>query len=220
MMHHRRLPADAPATKRRLGVQQALEWAFGKEHARLDLETVDPENVVRPAVGSEWLIWQRHVLGATIRSSGRGWGGSAPHHDAEVIAAFVANLDEAHGGRAMAVRLAELARAGITPDWMPGAKVRCVPVAWRMTKHGRFAGTEVVETVASLRRRQRVRRDVIWCPVTYTPTAQQIGAARRGYLDWWSALMFLAADLRGCGMLSQVEVTDAMPPMEPWRKAA
>ena len=38
---------------RRMGIQQALEWAFGKECASLDLGTVDPENPDRPAVGSE-----------------------------------------------------------------------------------------------------------------------------------------------------------------------
>lgn len=203
-----------------MGVQQALEWAFGRECASLDLDTVDPENVARPAVGSEYVIWQRHVLGATIQSSGRGWGGSAPHHDAEVIAAFVANLDQGHGGRSMAARIAALARAGITPDWMPEARTRCVPVAWRMTKHGRFAKTEVLDKVETLHRGRKVVREVAWCPVTYTPTASQIGAARREYLAWWGALLSLGADLRGCGMLNRVEVTSAMPPMTPWRKGA
>lgn len=206
------------AAKRRMGIQQALEWAFGKECARLDLETLDPENVYRPAVGSEWLIWQRHMLGATVDEGGGSWGGSAPHHDAEVIAAFVANLAPGNGGRGMAIRVAELARAGVTPDWMPEARTRCVPVAWRNSKHGPFARTEVVETIETLHRGRRTRRDVVCCPVTYTPTGSQIAAARRGYLDWWGALLALSSDLRGCGLLGRVEVTDVMPPMTPWRR--
>lgn len=205
-------------TKRRLGIQQALEWAFGKEHARLDLDVVDPENTRSAAVSSEYVIWQRFLLGATVDQGGPAWGGSLPHHDAEVIAAFVANLRDAEGGRSMGVRIAELARAGITPDWMPGAKVRCVPQDWRQTKHGPFARTEVIDTITHKHRGRTIKRDVTWCPVTYTPTAQQINRARREYLAWWGALLSLAADLGGCGMLSRIEVTDAMPPMTPWRK--
>lgn len=217
-----RLPAvrSEPPTRRAMGIQQALEWAFGKECARLDLDTVDPENPDRPAVGTEHIIWQRHQLGATIQSSGGAWGGSAPHHDAEVIAAFVAHLDEGHGGRAMAVRVAELARAGITPDWMPDARVRCVPLGWRTTRHGRFAKTEVIEVVRFKHRGRTIQREVTCCPVTYAPTAAQINAARRDYLGWWGALLSLGADLRGCGMLSRVEVTNVMPPMTPWRKSS
>lgn len=219
MMQLRHPATLTSGPKRRMGVQQALEWAFGKECARLDLETVDPENAYRPAVGSEWLIYQRHLLGATIQSSGRGWGGSAPHHDAEVIAAFVANLPEAYGGRGMAVRIAELARAGVTPDWMPDARVRCMPVEWSFeNQHGRYGKTEVIETIVTKHRGRKVRRDVTWVPVTYTPTAQQIHAARRGYLDWFGALLVIGNDLRGCGMLSRVEVTDEMPPMTPWKR--
>lgn len=208
--------AGTAKVKRRLGIQQALEWAFGRECARLDLDVMDPEVGARPATGSEYVIWQRHMLGATVDQGGPAWGGSLPHHDAEVIAAFVANLTVAQGGRAMGARIAELAKAGITPDWMPEATPKCVPRGWRNTKHGYFADTEVVEKIELLQRGRMVKLDVVWCPVTYTPTAQQIGSARRAYLDWWGALLALGADLRGCTMLGEVEITNAMPPMTPW----
>lgn len=214
--------------KRRMGIQQALEWAFGREKAQLDLGTVDPENPERQAVGTEWIIYQRHLLGATVDSSGPRWGGSMPHHDAEVIAAFVAALPEAHGGRAMAARIAELASAGITPDWMPGAIQRIVPVDWKDSRYGRFASTEVVPkdvpgrwlSVGYGKNGRRVRREPTWCPVTYSPTAQQIGRARRAYLDWWGALLHLGFEARSCGMLGSVEITTAMPRMTPWRQDA
>ena len=211
-----------------LGIQQALEWAFGREKAQLDLGTLDPENPDRRVVGTEWVIYQRHLLGATVDSSGPRWGGSMPHHDAEVIAAFVAALPEAFGGRAMAARIAELAAAGITPDWMPGANTRCVPAQWKDSRYGRFARTEIVPPATPCRWRsigygkngRKVRREPTWCPVTYTPTAQQIGRARRAYLDWWGALLHIGTELRSCDMLGRIEVTSAMPRMTPWRQAS
>lgn len=36
----------------------------------------------------------------------------------------------------MAIRVAELARAGLTLDWMPGAVSRCVPTLVRQNLHG------------------------------------------------------------------------------------
>lgn len=223
----RAVPAGRP--RRVMGIQQALEWAFGREKARLDLDVVDPESARGGAVSVEWIIAQRAILGCTVdcSSGGGGWGGSAPAHDAEVIAAFVANLDIGKGGRRMAIRIAELAAAGITPDWMPDARPRYVPAEWRMTKHGMFAKAADaddlgVEGWPSIQRRNRkgvvVKHPVRYCPVRVTPTARQIGAARREYLNWWGALLFLAADLRNCGMLDQVEITNAMPPMTPWRR--
>jgi hypothetical protein len=44
----------------------------------------------------------------------------------------------------MAISVAELARAGITPDWMPEVVPRCVPVETRQNQHGERAVTVVV----------------------------------------------------------------------------
>ncbi|RAP39303.1 hypothetical protein BYZ73_21225, partial [Rhodovulum viride] len=57
------------------------------------------------------------------------------------------------------------------------------------------------------------------CPVTYYPTSGQIAAARRAYLDWWGWLLALQAALRGAGLVS-IEVTRAMPQMEPWKNSS
>lgn len=220
----------APKSRKALGrmpVQAALEWAFGRECARLDLDVLDPENNRGGAVSNEWVIWQRHMLGATVDGGGGNWGGSAPHHDAEVIAALVANLPVSFGGRGMAVRVAECARLGITPDWMPDAAPQCVPVAWSgQNQYGPAAASEVVPTDVRSRwsslhvgkRGRPVRQDPTWCPVTWQPTAQQIARARRGYLDWIGALFEIHSQIRACSMLSVVGVTDEFPPMCPWRK--
>jgi hypothetical protein len=212
--------------KRRLGIQQALEWAFGREKAQLDLGVLDPQSHRGAAVGAEWVIWQRFMLGATVDQSGAAFGGSAPHSDAEVIAAFVAALPD----RSMATMIAARAAAGMPPDCMQDARVHCVPRDWRQTRYGWFARREDVpkrepnrwpsiEYEKSGRRKRTVVIESTWCPVTYTPTQAQIAAARRGYMDWWGALLALAADLRNCRMLGTVEITTAMPPMTPWSNA-
>lgn len=116
----------------------------------------------------------------------------------------------------MAVRVAELARAGRVPDWMRDARPRCVPSAWRNTKHGVFAATETCGQVEVIHRGRRVVHPLIMCPVTYTPTSQQIASARRDWLAWWGALLHIGYELRCYARLSTVEVTQDMPPMTPW----
>lgn len=197
---------------RHLPVQAALEWAFGAEKVRLDFGDV-PE--WHNGTDTVWRLMQRGLVGCEIDGGGR----SPAHADAEVIASFVAALPAEHGGRGMAVRVAELARAGLVPDCLAGAQARCVPVAWHRANQGDpMARTEVVGEVETVHRGRRVRRPVLACPVTYAPSAQQIGAARRGWLDWWGALLHLGCALRASGRLESVVVTPDMPPMTPWRK--
>ena len=60
------------------------------------------------------------------------------HADAEVVAATVAGMPDSLGGKRMAIYVAELARAGMTPDWMPGVvpelslKVGDVGIGWHI----------------------------------------------------------------------------------------
>ena len=44
----------------------------------------------------------------------------------------------------MAIYVAELARAGMTPDWLPGVVPRCVPVETKTNHHGERSTTVVV----------------------------------------------------------------------------
>jgi hypothetical protein len=197
--------------KRQVTVLQAIQWALGVEHASIDFDD-DGSGAGRVGVSPIWVMMQRGQLGCQIDGGGR----SRSHHDADIIAAILEALPRELGGRGMAVQVAGLARAGLSPDWMKAARPRCVPVAWRNTKHGAFAKTTVVgvEVFTYRGREMRVSRDA--CPVRYVETVEQISAARARYLDWWGALLWLRHELAGAGLMS-LEVTSAMPPMTPWR---
>ena len=201
--------------KRALGVQAALEWAFRVEQAQLDLPL--PPDVTEEGFGFglEYVLLQRAVLGCKI-DGGQHKIGRYRHEDAEVIAATVAGIPDSLGGKRMAIRVAELARAGLTPDWMPGAVPRCVPVETRTNQHGEQATSIVVSTERVLTRGKWRTVEVLACPVTFSPHPQQIEAARRGYDEWWQALGWVMDGLIAGGMLREVEVTAAMPKVRPW----
>lgn len=202
-------------TRREMSIRAALEWAFATEHASLDFDEALGDNA-RPGISTLWQIAQRGALGCSIDGGGR----SLPADDAEIIASAVSNLPVGQGGKGMALRIAALARARMQPDWMQDATPRCVPVGWRETKHGRFAQTAECQAregrwVHTFRGRL-VERQGLACPVRFTPTASQIAAARRGWLDWYGALLWLQAELRGLGALDTITITRAMPPLRPW----
>ena len=159
---------------------------------------------------------QRGALGCKV-DGGQHKIGSYTHADAEVIAATVAGLPDRLGGIRMAIRVAELARAGLTPDWMPGAVPRCVPVETRQNQHGERATTIVVGTERVLSRGKWRTVEVLACPVTWRPHPEQIASARRGYQDWWQALDWVRDGLVVGGMLREVDVTVAMPKIRPWQ---
>lgn len=197
--------------KRAMSIRAALEWAFGVEHARLDFDDLAPQGA-RPGVSTIWVMMQRGQLGCQID----GGGSSRAADDAETIAIALANLPVALGGKPMAAEIATLARAGLAPDWMPDASPRCVPREWtKENQYGAFAKTVVIETITTQHRGRKAQFQVLACPVTFVPSAQQIGMARRRYLDWYGALLHLRADLARA--LTQIRLTDAMPPLTPWR---
>lgn len=114
--------------------------------------------------------------------------------------------------------VAELARAGLTPDWMPGAVVRCVPVEVKRGHHGKRATTMVVGSERVLYRSKWRTVEVLACPVTYSPHPQQIAAVRQAYEDWWQALDWVREDMEVSGMLREIEVTAAMPKVRSWAR--
>ncbi|KPQ02793.1 MAG: Thiazole biosynthesis protein ThiG [Rhodobacteraceae bacterium HLUCCA12] len=213
------MPSAKPGgkVKRALGVQAALEWAFRVEKAQLELPL--PQNVTEEGFGFglEYVLLQRAALGCKVDGGQHKIGGYT-HEDAEVIAATVAGIPDSLGGKRMAIRVAELARAGLTPDWMPGAVPRCVPVDVRRNRYGERAATVVVGTVSVLARGKWRTVEVLACPVTFSPHPQQIDAARRAYDDWWQALGWIRDGLITGGMLRDVEVTSAMPVSQPWTR--
>jgi len=203
--------------KRALGVQAALEWAFRVEKAQLELPVLKDTSEESFGFSLEYVLMQRAALGCKV-DGGRYKMGSYTHADAEVIAATVAGMPDSLGGIRMAIRVAELARAGLTPDWMPGVVPRCVPVETKRNQHGERATTVMVGTERVLTRGKWRNVEVLACPVTWQPHPEQIASARRGYEDWWRALDWVRDGLIDGGMLRDVEMTVAMPKMQPWGK--
>ena len=205
--------------KRALGVQAALEWAFRVEKAQLELpERPNPErgSGTGTGFGLEHVLLQRAALGCKVDGGQYKMGGYT-HADAEVIAATVAGMPDSLGGKRMAIRVAELARAGLTPDWMPGAVPRCIPVETRQNQHGERATTVVVGIERVLTRGKWRSVEVLACPVTWRPHPEQIAFVRRGYDDWWQALSWVRDGLIDGGMLREIELNGAMPKVKPWQ---
>jgi hypothetical protein len=207
----------ATRAKRALGVQAALEWAFRIEKAQLELPL--PTDVIQEGFGFgiEYVLLQRALLGCKI-DGGRHAVGDSTHADAEVIAATVGGLPDTLGGKRMAIRVAELARAGLTPDWMPGAVPRCVPIEMKRNRHGDRAVSVVVGEERVLVGGKWRNVEIRACPVIYSPHPQQIEAAHHGYDDWWRALDWIRDGLVAGEMLREVEVTAVMPKVRPWER--
>jgi thiazole synthase ThiGH ThiG subunit len=125
-------------------------------------------------------------------------------------------MPDSLGGKRMAIRVAELARAGLTPDWMPGAVPRCVPVEMKRNQHGERSTTVVVGTERVLARGKWRTVEVLACPVTFSPHPHQVEAARRAYEDWWQALGWVRDGLIAGGMLREVAISTVMPKLSPW----
>lgn len=203
--------------KRALGTQAALEWAFGVEKAQLELPPPKDATEEAHGFGLEYVLILHGAVGCRIDGGQHKMGGFV-HPDAEVIAATVAALPDSLGGRRMAIRATELARAGLTPDWMPGAVPRCVPIEMKRNRHGDRAVSVVVGEERVLVGGKWRSVEIRACPVIYSPHPQQIEAARQGYDDWWKALDWIRDGLVAGGMLREIEVTAAMPKVQPWER--
>ena len=215
---HSRFPSRHTRNRRALGVQQILEWAFRTEKAQLELpEPPAPERADKFGFGLGYVLIQRAALGCRI-DGGRYKPDSSTHEDTDVVAACVAGLPTSLGGLRMAIHIAELARAGMTQDWMPGAVPRCVPVETKRNQHGERSITVAVGTTRVLSR-GKWRTVELWaCPVTFSPHPDRIAAAHRHYEQWWLALDWVRQGLRDGGMLRSIDVTDAMPKRQPWAR--
>jgi hypothetical protein len=213
--------AGGTRVKRALGVQAILEWAFRVEKAQMELpqrRDIDKEGF---GFGMEYILIQRALLGCKVDGGGHS-SQSYTHQDAEIVAATLAGMPDSLGGKRMAIYVAELARGGMTPDWMPWAKPRCVPKLVKQNQHGTHVGTVVVGTERIRVRGSTARGtwktiDILACPVTWRPHPEQIASARRGYEDWWLALDWARDGLMAGDMLREVEVTAAMPKVRPWK---
>jgi hypothetical protein len=198
--------------RRPMTIAAALEWAFATERAQLDFAESLGDNV-RPGVSTLWTIQQRGHLGCSVD----GGGHSLPHHEADMIASAVAHLPREQGGRAIAILIAECARAGTVPEWRTEAP-RWTARAWKAeNQHGRDAETEVVGLETFYRRGRRVQVQVLACPVRLTVSADRIAAGRARYAVWRAALSWLALSLRP--RLDHVQILPGLPVAAPWESA-
>lgn len=207
---------EAAPIKRAVSVLWILEWAFGRECARIefdeDLFKVDASK----GHGLEYVLIQQAMLGAQVDQSR---GQSSPSHDAEIVGAIVASLPEGAGGRRMAMIVAENARIGGAPDWMRGVFPRLVPDDWVLNQYGRRGKSWPTGETYPRRNRKGV---IVHEPGNYTPchwhpSPAQLARVRRNYLDWWGALLDIGARLSRDGVLCRYEINGDMPPMSPWR---
>lgn len=200
-----------------VSIWDLVQWAFQRELASLDFNPVrSVATGSLPGFGLEYVMMERAALGCRID----GGGSSDPHPDAQLVADAIASLPESHGGRGQALSIAELARSGRLPDCMIGAVPRFVPtMVGRENQHGQKAKTESAGTESYIVRGRVRSFDRRYCPVRVTPTAAEIAAARRRYLRFWGALLYLRQSLSGPGLTS-FALTDAMPPLRPWEKTA
>lgn len=204
-------------TLRVMTIQDALSWAFSTEKAALDFDQYGAHEFDRVGVDPIWRGIQMQALGVAVD----GGGSSDPAHDAQIIAAAVEALPIGHGGRKMAIQVADLARARSAPDWGQGDRLACIPEGWDWDDTlGEFlAGSRKDGSVWAWRckRRKSHERRGDWCPVSYTGTARIIAAKRRNYLLWWGALLYLLGELQRPGLLSSIELSGGMPDMAPWK---
>lgn len=204
------------ANKRELPIQQLVEWAFRKECVQLDLP--DPREAEERGYGfgMEYILIQRAKLGGVRidTSIGRNY----PHEDAETVAAILAALPQEVGGIRMAIAIAEHARAGNTPDWMPNARPKLEPLEWQDRWWGIRGRSEVLERVEIRYRGRKRAREVRYTPCRWVPSQESISAARRAYSDWWVALHELRERIRLSNMLRCHVLSDGMPPAQPWAK--
>lgn len=194
-----------------LTIRQAVDWAFGTERARLEFGDMPGRDI--PETSPLYTVMRRGALGCKIDGGGR----SLPAHDADIIAAVLAKLPQDLGGRGMALRVADLARAGQTEDWGRDLRARCIPIGWRAeNQHGPQAVAEVIGH-ERIEVRGRVREcPVLWCRVTFTATADRIAAARAAWVCWRNALAWLADTLAEQGNLDRVTLAPGLPDATPW----
>ncbi|MEP2782335.1 MAG: hypothetical protein ABJO67_03380 [Pseudoruegeria sp.] len=200
-----------------ISIQGLLEWAFAVECATLDYDEVGAAlGIGLPSVGGECRVAEQLALGARQGQGVRpdtSFGRSYPHDDAEIVATILRNAVDF----GLALRVAELARGCLVPVWDLGPQ-RLQPKSWGKRNHlGQHGKVEVCERIEYVSRGRKRCRQVQYVPCVWVPSVSQIAAARRGYLDWWGALLAVLSGLRGIE-LGRFALSDRMPPMEPWKK--
>jgi len=208
--------------KREIDVWGIICWAFQNECVSLDRHEEETGLEQRVNVDPIYQMAEIARLGCRVQGGGR----SASHHDADIVAATLAVLPDGCGGWHMATAIAELARAGITPDWHRNPQV--VPVDTVTNRYGHHAKTADAKQLGSIgwphqsrrnRKGRTVYDPVLFTPVVIRPSAAQVTRSRRAYLDWYGALLDIRSALQH-SVLTSFIVTDRMPARAPWKNPA
>lgn len=207
--------SNARQAKAARSVQWVLEWAFAVECAQLELPDQRPAEERGFGFGTEYVLLQRLRLGGVKIDVSR--GKSEPHEDAEKVAAVVSGLPDHLGGKLMALRVAEYARARMTPDWMPGAESKWQPREWVTNRHGTSAKTAVESTITTVRRGRSKVIEIRSCPCHQVPPPAIIERARFHYAEWYRALRYLRGALQNLSFRDFL-VSDVLPPAKPWER--
>lgn len=209
-------PTDA-AGRRLIGVRGLLEWTFGVECASLDFDQVaSVSDGCGRGLSPEARIIEQLKLGLTHGTGVRvdtSFGRSLPAHDAEIVASVV----RAALPWRTALWVADLARAGRVPDWMPDPRPRCEPAEWKSGRHGRHAARVKWRGRGMWPGLAGCRNYGFACPVLYRECAAEVDEARRIYRRWWHALLTVRQALQGVE-LQRHSLTQALPPGAPWKK--
>ena len=205
------------AAVREMTIQQALEWAFAAEHARIDFDGTGAHEFDRPGVDNIWILQRQRELGCRVD----GGGSSDPHPDAQIIAAAVEALPIGVGGKRMALLVVECARARRVPDWRADERRGVVPCGWDMTDAGEWlASTRKLDPVTYRDRkgfRKSYRPEL--CPISYTGSAAVLAKRRREYLAWYGALLHLLFGLSWVGAFTAIRLVDGLPEPSPWNSS-
>lgn len=218
-----RVRANACRTQRKdIAIWDLLIWAFQRECARIEFnDPVPTDREEIRTVSMEYIMMQRARLGCRVD----GGGSSDPHEDADLVANALATLPEGCGGRRMALWLADLARAGRTPQW--DIKTMIVPLDTQTNQWGCRAITEDARDLGAQGWPPQPRRNrkgiivhdaVRYCPVIIRGDAAEVAAARRSYLAWWGALLEIRTTFQIRQDLTAHRVTDVMPVKAPWKE--
>lgn len=204
----------SPVTPRaRWTVQQALEWAFATELAQLDLSDDCSPDFGLPTFGAEYLMMQRAELGGMRIDTSP--GRSRPHDDAEIIAGVVLSLKL--GGKWMAIRVSEYARARTVPEWGQGMVPAWQPKEWRQgAACGRGGITGKAEATPPDQWARFTRQMVSFTPCHLTPSPSQIASKQAFYLDWWWALREIYHKLKRL-QFKAFDLIDGLPAARPWK---
>ena len=180
-----------------IDIEDLLHWAWKVQavEAALGGRSMEGPGRVRSSAG---LVYDYGQLG--LRLGGGGGAIAADlHPDAETAYQAVCRLPDNQRNL-----VAECARAGLRPDWMPGAKPRPVMVERRRGKP------------AIVYKDQIRRKYPLYCLLRYDPDPDLIAYRRQQYSLWRAGLVTLADALQSL-RLERYQVTGPKAPLAPWR---